>query len=97
MRATIMYGAKDVKVRDVPDATLVQATDALGQVSRSSICGSDLWPCREPERNERGRRMGHELAGLESGADRRLKSAPATSPGVHTTSSTGTARPEPRR
>jgi threonine dehydrogenase-like Zn-dependent dehydrogenase len=44
MRATIMYRAGDVRVENVPDATLKQPTDALIRITRSCICGSDLWP-----------------------------------------------------
>ena len=44
MRATVMYGAGEVRVDDVPDARLVEPTDALVTVTRAAICGSDLWP-----------------------------------------------------
>jgi threonine dehydrogenase-like Zn-dependent dehydrogenase len=37
-----MYGAGDVRVETVPDARLVEPTDALVRVTRSAICGSDL-------------------------------------------------------
>jgi threonine dehydrogenase-like Zn-dependent dehydrogenase len=39
MRATLMYGAGDVRVEDVPDQVLQQPTDALVRVLRSCICG----------------------------------------------------------
>ena len=42
MRATVMYGAGDVRVETVPDAGLVEPTDAVVRVTRSAICGSDL-------------------------------------------------------
>ena len=44
MRATVMYGAGDVRVEQVPDAALREPTDAVVRVLRSCICGSDL--CR---------------------------------------------------
>lgn len=44
MRAAVMYGARDVRVETVPDARLVESTDALVIVTRACICGSDLWP-----------------------------------------------------
>jgi threonine dehydrogenase-like Zn-dependent dehydrogenase len=43
MRATVMYGAGDDRVEDVPDARLIESTDALVRVTRAAICGSDLW------------------------------------------------------
>src|SRR5437764_105223 len=64
MRATVMYGAGDVRVENVPDARLVEPTDALVAVNRASICGSDLWPYKTMEHSETGRRMGHEAIGV---------------------------------
>jgi threonine dehydrogenase-like Zn-dependent dehydrogenase len=64
MRATVMYGAGDVRVENVPDARLVEATDALVAVSRAAICGGDLWPYNQMESSETGRRMGHEAIGV---------------------------------
>ena len=64
MRATVMYRAGDVRVEDVPDARLVEPTDALVRVTRAAICGSDLWPYKSMEPSESGRRMGHEFVGV---------------------------------
>lgn len=64
MRATVMYGAGDVRVEQVPDARIVAPTDALVRVTHACICGSDLWPYKEMERSESGRRMGHEFIGV---------------------------------
>jgi threonine dehydrogenase-like Zn-dependent dehydrogenase len=64
MRATVMFGAGDVRIENVPDARLVEPTDAVVRVSRAAICGSDLWPYATLERTETGRRMGHEAIGV---------------------------------
>src|SRR5215217_4188221 len=64
MRATIMYGAGDVRIENVPDARLSEPTDALVRVTRACICGSDLWPYNQMEPSETGRRMGHEFIGI---------------------------------
>ena len=64
MRATVMYGAGDVRIETVPDAHLVEPTDALVRVTYAAICGSDLWPYKTVERSETGRRMGHEFIGV---------------------------------
>ena len=71
MRATLMYGAGDVRVEEVPDAGLVEPTDALVRVSRAAICGSDLWPYKSMPPSEEGRRMGHVFVGVveEVGAE----------------------------
>jgi hypothetical protein len=77
MRATVMYAAGDVRVEDVPDARLVEPTDALVRVTRAAICGSDLWPYRTMEPSATGRRMGHEFIGVveEAGAEVRTLKA----------------------
>jgi len=59
-----MYGAGDVRVETVPDAHLVESTDALVRVIRAAICGSDLWPYKSMEPTETGHRMGHEFIGV---------------------------------
>jgi threonine dehydrogenase-like Zn-dependent dehydrogenase len=42
MKATVMYGAGDVRVEIVPDARIIEPTDAVVTVTRACICGSDL-------------------------------------------------------
>src|SRR5215203_2987424 len=64
MRATVMYGARDVRIENVPDARLIEPTDALVTISRACICGSDLWPYNLMEPAETGRPMGHEAIGV---------------------------------
>ncbi len=66
-----MYGAGDVRIQDVPDATLTEPTDALLRVTRACICGSDLWPYKSMAASEEGTRMGHEFIGVveDVGAD----------------------------
>jgi len=64
MRATVMYGAGDVRVENVPYARIDQPTDALVSVTNACICGSDLWPYKLMEPSESGRVMGHEAVGV---------------------------------
>ena len=59
-----MYGAGDVRVENVPDARIIEPTDAVVAVTRACICGSDLWPYRKMERSDVGNRMGHEFIGV---------------------------------
>src|SRR5215211_2420367 len=77
MRATVMFEAGDVRIEDVPDARLVEPTDALIRVTRACICGSDLWPYNQLEHSETGVRMGHEAVGVVEavGADGRTMKA----------------------
>src|SRR5438128_7308696 len=64
MRATVMYGAGDVRVETVADAHLIEPTDALVRVTHACICGSDLWPYNQMEPSDTGQRMGHEFIGV---------------------------------
>ena len=65
MRATVMYGAGDVRIESVPDSRVIEPTDAVVVVSRACICGSDLWPYKGLEEfPAAGRRMGHEAIGV---------------------------------
>jgi hypothetical protein len=59
-----MYGAGDVRVENVPDARIIEPTDALVVVTRAAICGSDLWPYKKMVPSETGNRMGHEFIGV---------------------------------
>jgi threonine dehydrogenase-like Zn-dependent dehydrogenase len=68
MKATVMYGAHDVRVETVPDAHLVEPTDALVRVTRACICGSDLWPYNSMTPANIGNRMGHEFIGIVEAA-----------------------------
>jgi threonine dehydrogenase-like Zn-dependent dehydrogenase len=71
VRATVMHGAGDVRVEEVPDPKLHQLTDAVVRVVRSGICGSDLWAYRSMPASTQGRPMGHEFLGIveDLGAD----------------------------
>jgi threonine dehydrogenase-like Zn-dependent dehydrogenase len=59
-----MHGAGDVRIENVPDAHLIEPTDALVRVTRAAVCGSDLWPYKTMEHSDTGRRMGHEFIGV---------------------------------
>ena len=64
MRATLMYGAGDVRVEHVPDPAIQEPTDAIVRIVRAAICGSDLQPYHSMAATDQGRRMGHEYLGL---------------------------------
>jgi hypothetical protein len=63
MRATVMHKAHDVSIENVPDAAIVEPTDAVIRVTRACICGSDLWPYNGGP-NVESQRMGHEAIGV---------------------------------
>jgi threonine dehydrogenase-like Zn-dependent dehydrogenase len=59
-----MHAAGNVRIEDVPDATIIEPTDAVVRVTRACICGSDLWPYRSMQPSDQGQRMGHEAIGV---------------------------------
>lgn len=66
MKALLWNGVRDVRVEDVPEPTLLAATDAMVRVTKAGICGSDLHFLNNggdlgmvP-----GTRLGHEFVGV---------------------------------
>lgn len=64
MRATLMYGAGDVRVETVPNPAIEEPTDAIVRIVAGCICGSDLWPYASKPATTEGSRMGHEFVGI---------------------------------
>jgi threonine dehydrogenase-like Zn-dependent dehydrogenase len=64
MRATSIYAAGDIRVTDAPDPKIVEPTDALVQVTRACVCGSDLHPYHSAPARSGGITIGHELIGV---------------------------------
>jgi threonine dehydrogenase-like Zn-dependent dehydrogenase len=71
MKATLMYGAGDVRIADVPDPAIHAPADAIVRVLRAAICGSDLHPNRSMPATNQGRPMGHEFLAIieDTGAE----------------------------
>ena len=71
MKATLMYGAGDVRIENVADPIIQFPTDAIVRTTRTCICGSDLHPYHSMAASEHGTSMGHELIGVveEIGAE----------------------------
>jgi len=64
MRATLIHGAHDVRLEEVPDPVLSTGGDAIVRVVAACVCGSDLWPYRGVTPTKRPRRIGHEFVGI---------------------------------
>ncbi len=50
----------DVRVGNEPDPRIVEPTDGLVRITRTCICGRDLWPHHEAKPTQPGRPRGHE-------------------------------------
>lgn len=64
MRATFIYGTKDIRVQEAPDPALLADTDVIVKVTAACVCGSDLWPYRGVSQVNEPRRIGHEFIGI---------------------------------
>ena len=64
MRATMIYGERDIRLEDRPDPRLHLATDAVVRVVAACVCGSDLWPYRGVTPVRQPRAIGHEFVGI---------------------------------
>lgn len=64
MRATLIYGAGDIRVEDVPDPVIKDSTDAIVRITSSCICGSDLHPYGSMKAEDGPSRIGHEFIGV---------------------------------
>ena len=54
MRATMMYGAGDVRLENVANPSIVEPTDAVVRVVQACIFGSDLWTYKDMPKSEPG-------------------------------------------
>lgn len=63
MRAAVLHGPRDIRLDEVPDASIELPTDVVVKVAASSVCGSDLWGYRGIESFEEPTRYGHEFIG----------------------------------
>ena len=64
MRATILYGPRDIRVEDRPDPAILEPTDAIITITAACVCGSDLWPYRGVQQVTEPTPMGHEYCGI---------------------------------
>jgi len=62
MQAAIFRGAFAIQVEQIPDAAILEPTDAVVQITHACICGTDLWPYRGPYTP--GWQIGHEWMGI---------------------------------
>jgi threonine dehydrogenase-like Zn-dependent dehydrogenase len=64
MKATTIYGARDVRLEDQADPVIKQPTDAIVKVVAACVCGSDLWYYRGDSPVAKPFRIGHEFVGI---------------------------------
>ncbi len=63
MRAVQLYGARDVRVVEMPMPTIREDGDAIIQLAAACVCGSDLWAYRGIDPISDPITVGHEYCG----------------------------------
>ncbi len=64
MKATMLYGPRDVRFEERDDPEIIKPTDAIIRISATCVCGSDLWPFRGLQPTTGPTPMGHEYCGI---------------------------------
>ena len=64
MQGAVLHGARDIRVEDRAEPTIIEPTDAIISLSATCICGSDLWPYRGIQPITEPVAMGHEYCGI---------------------------------
>ena len=64
MKATFLYGTRDVRVENVSEPDIIKPTDALIRTVVACVCGSDLWDYFDKAPVESGIPKGHEVIGV---------------------------------
>ncbi|TAL39854.1 MAG: IMP dehydrogenase [Spirochaetes bacterium] len=74
MKATVLYGPRDVRFEEREEPSIIEPTDAVIRISATCVCGSDLWPYRGINPITRPTPMGHEYCGIVEETGRAVKS-----------------------
>src|SRR5213595_2025357 len=64
MKATVLYGPRDVRFEERETPKIVEPTDAVIRIAATCVCGSDLWPYRGLQPINGPTPMGHEYCGI---------------------------------
>ena len=64
MKATVLYGPRDIRFEDRETPRIEQPTDAVIRIVATCVCGSDLWPYRGLNPIKAPQPMGHEYCGI---------------------------------
>ncbi len=74
MKATVIYGPRDVRFEEREDPKIIKPTDAIIRTSATCVCGSDLWTYRGIQRIAEPTPFGHEYCGIVEEVGSEVKS-----------------------
>ena len=77
MKATVLYGPRDIRFEQRDDPRLLKPTDAIIRITAACVCGSDLWPYRGLQPIDGPMPMGHEYCGVVEEVGRDVKTIKA--------------------
>jgi len=64
MRGAVLYGPRDVRLKERQAPKITEPTDAIIRLPATCICGSDLWDYRGIDPVDQPTPMGHEYCGI---------------------------------
>ena len=64
MRSTVIHAARDIRLEDLPDPTIIEPTDVVVRTVATCVCGSDLWRYRGIADVPKPTPIGHEYVGV---------------------------------
>ena len=78
MKATVLYGPRDVRFEERDEPKILKPTDAIIRLSATCVCGSDLWPYRgiqtdQPAASHGTRVLRNRRRGRQCGQDRETR------------------------
>ena len=73
MRATVLYGPRDVRSEERDEPKILEPTDAIVRLPATCVCGSDLWPYRGIDPVDQPTPIGHEYCGIVEEVGRAVK------------------------
>jgi threonine dehydrogenase-like Zn-dependent dehydrogenase len=73
MRASVLYGPRDVRSEERAAPRILEPTDAILRLPATCVCGSDLWPYRGIDPVDEPTPIGHEYCGIVEEVGRAVK------------------------
>jgi threonine dehydrogenase-like Zn-dependent dehydrogenase len=73
MKATVLYGSRDVRFEECVDPKILQPTDAIIKMMATCVCGSDLWSYRGISPVNEPTPFGHEYCGIVEEVGREVR------------------------
>jgi threonine dehydrogenase-like Zn-dependent dehydrogenase len=64
MRGAVLHGPRDIRYEERDDPKIERPTDAIIRISKTCVCGSDLWPYRGISPITQPTPIGHEYCGI---------------------------------